>query len=66
MNWKNKIILLTGGTGSFGQKFIDVAVNIFRDLNTMLMNIPRKYTEDIQIFSGKLILLSYILICFAI
>lgn len=24
MDWKNKIILLTGGTGSFGQKFVEI------------------------------------------
>ena len=26
MNWKNKVILVTGGTGSFGKKFIDIMV----------------------------------------
>ena len=26
MDWKNKVILVTGGTGSFGKKFIDIMV----------------------------------------
>ena len=26
MNWTDKVILVTGGTGSFGKKFIDVMV----------------------------------------
>ncbi len=33
MDWKNQVILITGGTGSFGKKFVEVAL---RDLN------PRK------------------------
>ena len=24
MDWKNKVILVTGGTGSFGKKFIEI------------------------------------------
>ncbi len=24
MDWKNKVILVTGGTGSFGKKFIEM------------------------------------------
>ena len=24
MDWKNKVVLVTGGTGSFGKKFIEV------------------------------------------
>ena len=24
MNWKDKVVLVTGGTGSFGRKFIEV------------------------------------------
>ena len=27
MNWKDKIVLVTGGTGSFGKKFIDILLN---------------------------------------
>jgi UDP-N-acetylglucosamine 4,6-dehydratase len=27
MDWKNKVILITGGTGSFGKKFIEVMLN---------------------------------------
>ena len=26
MNWKNKVILVTGGTGSFGKKFIQIVL----------------------------------------
>ena len=27
MNWKNKVILVTGGTGSFGKKFIEIMLS---------------------------------------
>ena len=27
MNWKNKVVLITGGTGSFGRKFVEIMLN---------------------------------------
>lgn len=30
MNWKNKTILLTGGTGSFGQKFVEIMLKKYK------------------------------------
>lgn len=30
MNWGEKTILLTGGTGSFGQKFVEIMLKIYR------------------------------------
>ncbi len=36
MNWKNKIILLTGGTGSFGQKFTEI---MLKEYNPKLIRI---------------------------
>ena len=27
MNWKNKVVLVTGGTGSFGKKFIRILLD---------------------------------------
>lgn len=30
MNWKDKVILLTGGTGSFGQKFTEIMLKKYR------------------------------------
>ena len=30
MYWSNKILLLTGGTGSFGQKFIEIMLNKYK------------------------------------
>jgi len=30
MNWKNKVILLTGGTGSFGQKFAEIMLKKYK------------------------------------
>jgi len=29
MNWENKVILLTGGTGSFGQKFTEAILDTY-------------------------------------
>jgi UDP-N-acetylglucosamine 4,6-dehydratase len=29
MNWKNKVILVTGGTGSFGKKFVEIMLKEF-------------------------------------
>jgi UDP-N-acetylglucosamine 4,6-dehydratase/5-epimerase len=30
MDWKNKTILITGGTGSFGKKFVEIALENYR------------------------------------
>ncbi len=30
MNWKDKVILLTGGTGSFGQKFTEIMLKKYK------------------------------------
>ena len=30
MDWENKVILLTGGTGSFGQKFTRVLLSKYK------------------------------------
>ena len=30
MNWKNKTVLLTGGTGSFGQKFTEIVLKKYK------------------------------------
>ena len=30
MNWKQQVILITGGTGSFGKKFIDIMLREFQ------------------------------------
>jgi UDP-N-acetylglucosamine 4,6-dehydratase len=29
-NWKDKVVLITGGTGSFGKKFVDIMLKEFR------------------------------------
>ncbi|MCM8801434.1 MAG: polysaccharide biosynthesis protein, partial [Candidatus Omnitrophica bacterium] len=30
MNWNDKVILLTGGTGSFGQKFTEIMLKKYK------------------------------------
>ncbi|MCK6563108.1 UDP-N-acetylglucosamine 4,6-dehydratase (inverting), partial [bacterium] len=30
MNWSDKNVLLTGGTGSFGKKFVEIALQKYR------------------------------------
>lgn len=30
MNWQDKIVLITGGTGSFGRKFVDVMLKEYK------------------------------------
>ena len=30
MNWNDKVILVTGGTGSFGKKFIEIMLKEFK------------------------------------
>lgn len=30
MNWSNKVVLLTGGTGSFGQKFVEIMLKQYK------------------------------------
>ena len=30
MNWKDKSILITGGTGSFGRKFVQIMLEFYK------------------------------------
>ena len=30
MNWKNQVVLITGGTGSFGKKFVEIMLKDFQ------------------------------------
>ena len=30
MNWKNQVVLVTGGTGSFGKKFVEIMLKDFK------------------------------------
>ncbi len=30
MNWSEQVVLVTGGTGSFGQKFVEVMLREYR------------------------------------
>ena len=35
--FKNKSILITGGTGSFGQKFVDILLKNFKNLKKIVV-----------------------------
>ena len=35
--FKNKTILVTGGTGSFGKKFTEIVLNKFSDLKKLII-----------------------------
>ena len=30
MDWKNQVVLITGGTGSFGKKFVEIMLKDFQ------------------------------------
>ena len=38
MDWKNKVILVTGGTGSFGKKFIDIMVKEYHPAKIIIFS----------------------------
>jgi len=38
MNWKDKVVLVTGGTGSFGKKFIDVLLNEYHPAKVIVFS----------------------------
>lgn len=38
MNWKNKVILVTGGTGSFGKKFIRILIDEYKPAKVIVFS----------------------------
>ena len=38
MDWKNKVVLITGGTGSFGKKFIDVMLKKYNPAKLIIFS----------------------------
>lgn len=64
MNWHNKIILLTGGTGSFGQKFTEImlkkykpkVIRIYSRDELKQWEMEKKFSEDkrLRFFIGDI------------
>ncbi len=62
MNWENKVVLLTGGTGSFGQKFTEIMLDMYNprtirifsrdELKQWEMSKKFKYHERLRFFIG--------------
>ena len=38
MDWTNKVVLVTGGTGSFGKKFIQVMLNEYHPAKVIVFS----------------------------
>ena len=38
MNWKDKVILVTGGTGSFGKKFIEIMLKEYHPAKIIIFS----------------------------
>ena len=64
MEWNNKVILVTGGTGSFGKKFIDIMLREYHpakiivlsrdELKQYEMQISRKNHKSLRYFIGDI------------
>ena len=38
MNWKDQVILVTGGTGSFGKKFIEIMLEEYQPAKLIIFS----------------------------
>ena len=38
MEWNNKVVLVTGGTGSFGKKFIDIMLREYHPAKIIVLS----------------------------
>ncbi len=61
MNWSEKVILITGGTGSFGNKFVEIVLKKYKPKKLIIFsrdelkqfNMAQKFTDDcIRFFIG--------------
>jgi UDP-N-acetylglucosamine 4,6-dehydratase len=49
MNWKEKIVLITGGTGSFGKKFVEVMVKEYKPAKLIIYSRDELKQHEMQI-----------------
>lgn len=52
MDWSNKVVLITGGTGSFGKKFIEIMLNEYHPAKIIVLSRDELKQYEMQI-SGK-------------
>ena len=52
MDWSNKVVLVTGGTGSFGKKFIEIMLNEYHPAKIIVLSRDELKQYEMQI-SGK-------------
>ena len=52
MEWNNKVVLVTGGTGSFGKKFIDIMLREYHPAKIIVLSRDELKQYEMQI-SGK-------------
>ena len=49
MNWKEQIVLITGGTGSFGKQFVEVMVNEYKPAKLIIYSRDELKQHEMQI-----------------
>ena len=52
MDWSNKVVLVTGGTGSFGKKFIEIMLREYHPAKIIVLSRDELKQYEMQI-SGK-------------
>lgn len=48
MNWNDKVVLVTGGTGSFGKKFVSVMLNEYRPKKLIILSRDELKQHDMR------------------
>jgi UDP-N-acetylglucosamine 4,6-dehydratase/5-epimerase len=49
MNWNEKVILVTGGTGSFGKKFVEIILNEYRPAKVIVFSRDELKQHEMQV-----------------
>ncbi len=49
MNWKDQIVLITGGTGSFGRKFVEIMLEEFRPAKLIIYSRDELKQHEMQV-----------------
>src|SRR5437868_11508371 len=48
MNWSEQVVLVTGGTGSFGKKFVDLMLREYRPLKLIIFSRDELKQHDMR------------------
>jgi UDP-N-acetylglucosamine 4,6-dehydratase len=48
MNWSEQVILVTGGTGSFGKKFVEIMLKVYRPKRLVIFSRDELKQHDMR------------------